>query len=343
MSQRYPDWSYLHVLHCVADLLGPFNCLNNVCKNWNKCKKIYTSIITNNKNKFNKLVVNYKHILYLEINDINIIDLKIFGKCVSLRKFICDKTNSNNSELLNIVSRLEHLEDLELDFGFSDSTNERIVYEGIQILGNLQKLRKLTLWAYDCDEYGWCDNILYNLEELRFKCCELNISCMRTVSKLDNVRKLTMWYCDVTDEWIYILSEMKSLISLNIGNSFVTDVGLKYLIEKMGNNLEELNIKGNNINNSLNMLCELKNLHSLDLSGIKGATDDVIRGVCSLKKLHTLHINHCENITDKSVKYLKNSCIPTLSIRGCELTERGIYELRACIGFKEIITYSYTN
>lgn len=369
------NWSNLCILSHVLNILGPFNCANQVCQAWNKCKKIYHYVYVKNEIEFQKILDNLcvDRILSLDLDfelgmslRVHMIVHEEIDKCyvvmaqlkkfVSLKRLGCGNWFNYDDKFMDIISELKKLEEFEdLDIIWDKS----LTSEGMKKFKNL---RKLELWECFTDnidegfENGWG----YRMNELSLMYLRrISRRCVEVICGLNTVHTLAVINCGITDEFVIMLSEMQSLVNLDISYNCFTDFGLKHLIDKKKNILESLNIGYNDFitSESLIFLRNLTKLTKLDLSNMTNMSNDIIINICNinLNKLRVLYVSNtisitdeafksihhltnleeliicgCTKITDISIQYInKSTSINNLNINGCRnITDEGLDDLR---------------
>lgn len=124
----------------------------------------------------------------------------------------------------------------------------------------------------------------------------------------------------------YKYKNRKNLIALDLSDSEITDDGLKNLRYGNGNSLTNLNLGDTKIGNVGLRYAVRKcpDLTELDLSGCFNIENDGFRTIAKCSKLTALDLSKCRKITDGALKLLPKT-INKLSLSGCEeITDDGL-------------------
>jgi len=136
----------------------------------------------------------------------------------------------------------------------------------------------------------------------------------------------------IDDKALSHLSDMKSLVQLEVPGTPVTDSGLEALLKALPRDKIEVLWLGATqaTNRTLESLAGMTQLRELDLAGL-ALTDDGMRSLKSLPKLRLLRLMGT-GLTDKSVPYLSRlKALERLNVVDTEVTQAGAKALRAAL------------
>jgi len=151
-----------------------------------------------------------------------------------------------------------------------------------------------------------------SLDNLHLRSAVFPKASLQHLTRLGNLTSLSLPFTGYQDEGLEnadmtLLSKLKSLKSLNLMGTEITDEGLKAISELK--NLERLNLKSCWIDgHGLQHLVQLKNLKDLDLGRItrgRGIENEGFVHLGKMTKLEKLSLRHCERFSPKSLDQLK--------------------------------------
>lgn len=296
------------------------------------------------------------------ISEKNLIKVSINIKCMRLIRHKIKATFTVNIIFKNNVLYISKLFPLTsslniTDIMFKDEVNRNFdTFKDFRLLKNLTKLHIFNSFQFD-DE----------LIEYLFR--NLHSNFLKTI-KISTVN-------DITDNVIKFFADIKSLTEIDITDSVITDVGLKYLSELpilskiyLYGSYDITNIGLSYLSNckfltifriygcdkitdeGIEHFLNLKLLTELDFSGCKNITDIGLLHLSKLKNLTILHVYKCNLITNTGLLYLsnytlKNIKLSVLTISNCNLiTDVGIKYLLNCKLLKDLCInncYKITN
>jgi hypothetical protein len=131
-------------------------------------------------------------------------------------------------------------------------------------------------------------------------------------------------WANATDAWAKEVATFRSLETLGLCSSELTDEGLSHLAKLP---LKHVSLSGCTLvtNKAMETVADWEQLESLNLAELSGLTDEDIHTIRGLAKLHTLHLRGTE-VTNESVKVLE--AFTKLKVLGISFThiDRDAYE-----------------
>ena len=125
------------------------------------------------------------------------------------------------------------------------------------------------------------------------------------LSKLINLKKLNLESCyDITNDGLLFLNNLINLVELDLSETNISKIELKYL--------KILRLEGCNIFNIHDNFKFLYNLEELSLSRCINIMDKDLEFLSTLINLKILNLSECKKITDDGLEYL--SKLPNLKI-----------------------------
>lgn len=330
------DWTNLCVLNHVCDILGPYNCVNSVCKVWKKCVKTYRYIrIDYNKSlHLTFLYVSPIHVERMDLRDMReeILEVPVFK---SLKKFYSN--DDCVDEYIGNILGSEGLEELDLEncCGINDDLflelRKLLCLRVLSVCGSSHVSGKNLGVGFEC------------LEELNLRGCYVMDDVMGTICRLGKIRRLNLGKTGVTDEGIGMLRGMKFLRSLDVSDCAIGDRGMEYVcsmvwLEELyvgccdcisdkgfkslrGMKLRSLDVSNGYIGNGgIAAVSQIVDLKGLRLDGCRFVTADKL--IFLLERL--------TGLTDLSIRYMvitagiahalsKMDMMRTLNLGGCEM------------------------
>lgn len=264
-------------------------------------------------------------LLFQEVDNITYKGLSFFKQDNRLKTLKIIHCPQISDPLLNLLEGWHSLKELLLSWC-------SITDAGLGYLNHLTSLHSLTL--------GHCSYI--------------TIEGMPYLSALPNLKTLNLTECKgVTDEGIEAILAIPNLTSLNLSWCEITNVSLEIIVKEK--KLKELNLQGCDALTDYNLLKELHELTSLDLSW-SSFDDNGMETVCCIESLTKLIIMHCSRIHDGGMRFIpKLSKLKELNLKGCEnitnltltyvgkLSELEILDLTDCYEITDIGLWNLSN
>lgn len=171
-------------------------------------------------------------------------------------------------------------------------------------LSRLSKLETLRINNVGPSELLSQVAMLKELNQLDlYKADKLDVENLRRVTQLPKLVTLSLRSCEVDDQHMEVIGQMKQLEALNLASSVFTDVGVEHI-------------------------AGLDNLVVLHINNCRNITDEALRSIAKLPSLQYLSLQDT-NITDEGLKYLH--AMPrliNLLLIGTKRTQQGIQLLR---------------
>lgn len=183
-------------------------------------------------------------------------------------------------EDLNIIARIENLEDLDLDF-------TQITDAGLANLKSCEKLRSLNLTQ---------ENLTDN--------------AIDSILKIPNLSELYIHHAAITDEGLKKISQLKNMQVLRVAPGFFTSEGLRQIQDMP--KLRELDFSVNTMepkslitNKGIEYIARIRSLESLYLTG-NPITDDSIHELKKMKQLKDLYLEKTK-ISEKGIRRIQQA------------------------------------
>lgn len=259
---------------------------------------------------------------------------------------------SLTSKNLNLLKRLKKLEEVRGRFTddelehISCIPNLRLVLDGVAVsdtgLLHLQQAKNLEiLQIYSKKKKVTVAGLrgLVGLRRLR-RIIFVTRECVVTdteaayLGSLPNLKFLSGFKFNISDEGLQHLSNATRLQNLVLGGNDITDAGLIHLTRMTA--LEDLSLNGTGITDEgIRHIGKLTGLETLHLSGT-AITDEGINELMNLKRLQFLDVSNC-NISDAALKQLQRlPALTELNVLATNVSDGGLKEFQRAIPICEI-------
>jgi Leucine rich repeat/Leucine Rich repeat len=171
---------------------------------------------------------------------------------------------------------------------------------------NLPALQELSLDS--CPVSDWsiahlADNsVVPNLTSLDLADTDLSDHAIRNVTKFKNLKRLSLFFCNITNSSLRHLSTLTSLEVLNLDSREISDTGLVYIV---GLPLKSLDIFSGRITDAgCHHISKIKTLECLELCGGTVTDTGCTTIASSLQNLTSLNLSQNERITNRGAAAL---------------------------------------
>lgn len=309
---------YLNELPSLTD-----HCIQNItreCKTLRVLSLLHSSIITDSSMKF---IASSRKLQVLKIEgnnrltDASVKTLVRLSPDIRYLYFVDMQRITDMS--LKILSQCRNLQVLNLaDCVRLSDTGVRYLVEGF----SAAKLRELNLT--NCIRVS-------------------DVSLLRISQKCHSLAYVNFSYCEhITDAGVELISNIDSLISIDLSGCNITDSGVIALANNP--NFKDIIISECcSVTNTgiQKLVSQVKDLETFDIAHVDKVDDTAIKTLAfCCRKLRVLNVSGCHLLTDQGLQYLSGVCrfIEKLDISGCKLvTDRAMRFIRkGCLNLKSL-------
>ena len=209
-------------------------------------------------------------------------------------------------------------------------------------LTDLPELEEINLDS--CPIRDWtishlADNdVVPNLISLNLADTELSDLGMIKIAKFQKLKRLSLFYCNLTNSSLRHLSSLSSLEVLNLDSRDIGDNGLLHL--RSLQSLKSLDIFSGRVTDyGCTHIAKIKSLESLELCG-GGISDTGCLTLATLENLVTLNLSQNERITDTGAAALAAlSKLEALNLSNTRVSSGALVHFRGLRNLKSLALY----